>query len=152
MSTLKKLRDSEQDNKNRPSSSIFKKGTADFLKRKIMSSIGKQAYETGQFQKSLEKRFGTEVPGDSSDRTFLPIEAFDPMLDIEEPEAVIKQYMDPATGETVGLSKWNFPSGEAELRECIVDGYIKTKDLYEIRWCHNREIKKRVSRFNLIFK
>jgi len=68
------------------------------------------------------------------------------------PEDVIRQYEDIESGETIGLSKWNFPSGEAELRECVVDGYIKNQDLYEIRWCHNRQIKKKVSRFNLIFK
>ena len=66
------------------------------------------------------------MQGDSNDRTFLPIEAFDPLLDIEVPKAVIDQYRDEATGETIGLSKWNFPSGEAELRECLVDGYIAT--------------------------
>lgn len=92
------------------------------------------------------------MQGDSKDRTFLPIEAFDPLLDIEVPTDVINQYEDPATGQTIGLSKWNFPSGEAELRECIVDGYIKKQDLYEIRWCHNPVIQKKVSRFNLIFK
>ena len=75
--------------------------------------------ETGDFQKSLEKRFSSQVQGDSKDRTFLPIEAFDPLLDIEVPQDVIKQYEDPATGQTIGLSKWNFPSGEAELRECM---------------------------------
>ena len=74
------------------------------------------------------------------------------MLDFEVPEAVIEQYKDAATGQTIGLSKWNFPNGEAELRECIVEGYIKNKDVYEVRWCHNPEIKKKVSRFNLIFK
>jgi len=36
MSTLKQLRDAEETGKNRPSSSIFKKGTADFLRRKIL--------------------------------------------------------------------------------------------------------------------
>ena len=80
------------------------------------------------------------------------MEAFDPLLDIEVPEDIIEQYKDEATGVTIGLSKWNFPSGQAELRECFVDSYIKTQDLYEIRWCHNSEIQKKVSRFNLIFK
>ena len=61
MHTLKTLRDVDEDQKNRPSSSVFKKGTSDFLKRKIMSTIGRQAYETGQFKKSLVKRFGTQV-------------------------------------------------------------------------------------------
>jgi len=82
----------------------------------------------------------------------LPIEAFDPLLDIEDPAATIEKYRDEATGQTIGLSKWNFPSGEAELRECLVFGYIKKQDMYEIRWCHNPEIHKKVSRFNLIFK
>ena len=68
------------------------------------------------------------------------------------PENVIEQYKDQATGVTIGLSKWNFPSGQAELRECFVEGFIKNEDLYNISWCHNREIKKKVSRFNLIFK
>lgn len=38
---------------------------------------------------------------------------------------VIQKYQDTATGVTIGLSKWNFPSGEAELRECFVDKFIK---------------------------
>jgi len=65
---------------------------------------------------------------------------------------MIEKYREESTGQTIGFSKWNFPSGEAELRECIVFGYIKKQDLYEIRWCHNPEIQKKVSRFNLIFK
>ena len=127
LNTLSKLRDIDEDSKNRPSSSVFKKGTSDFIKRKIEASNqgGKHDYETGQFQKAIEKRFGTEIQGDSRDRTFLPVEAFDPLLDIEVPEDVIEQYRDPATGQTIGLSKWNFPSGKAELRECFVDGFIK---------------------------
>ena len=36
MSTLKKLRDVDEQSKNRPSSSIFKKGTSEFLKRRLM--------------------------------------------------------------------------------------------------------------------
>jgi len=35
MSTLKKLRDAQDDTKTRPASSFFKKGTAEFLQRKI---------------------------------------------------------------------------------------------------------------------
>jgi hypothetical protein len=52
---------------------------------------------------------------------------------------------------TFAFSKWNYPNGEAELRKCIVTDYLKALDLYEIVWVHNRTIKKRVSRFNLIF-
>ena len=65
---------------------------------------------------------------------FLPVEAFDPLLDDEEPLSLIDRYRDPATGITIGYSKWNYPNGEAELRKCIVDTYIKKTDLYEIIW------------------
>lgn len=50
------------------------------------------------------------------------------------------------------MTKWNFPNGDAELRRCIVEEFLETKDLYEVRWLHNKNIKKRVSRFNLIFE
>lgn len=84
-------------------------------------------------------------------KMFLPVEAFDPMLDVEDPFKIIEQFKDPATGMTIAYSKWNYPNGEAELRKCVVETYIKEKDLYEIIWTHNTSIKKRVSRFNLIF-
>lgn len=48
LATLTKLRDIDEESKNRPSSSIFKKGTADFIKRKIQTILGKSEYETGQ--------------------------------------------------------------------------------------------------------
>ena len=35
MATLRKLREVDEESKNRPASSIFKKGTADFIARKI---------------------------------------------------------------------------------------------------------------------
>ena len=60
ITTLKHLRDADEEGQSRPSSAIFKKGTSDFLKRKILTRAGKQAYETREFQKSLEKRFGAE--------------------------------------------------------------------------------------------
>ena len=36
MSTLKRLRNADEESKNRPSSSVFKKGTSEFLKRRLM--------------------------------------------------------------------------------------------------------------------
>jgi hypothetical protein len=48
-------------------------------------------------------------------------------------------------------SKWFFPNGEAEMRECEVIGYSKEQELFEIRWV-GKDSKKKVSRFNLIFK
>ena len=85
----------------------------------------------------MEERFGGDMFGGARDRIFLPIEAFDPMLDIEVPSETMEKYKDHATGQTIGLSKWNFPNGEAELRRCIVDRFLSEKDLYEIRWLHN---------------
>jgi hypothetical protein len=121
MQTLRVLKSREEANIDRPPSSMFKKGTADFIKRKIVDKESQSAdYNTNDHQKSLEDRFKTDVLGDSSDRTFLPIESFDPLLDIEVPREAIEKYKDPATGETIGLTKWNFPNGDAELRRCLV--------------------------------
>ena len=131
---------------------MFKKGTSDYIKRRIVTIQGKDNYDTNDFQQSLQARFGGDIFGGSQNRTFLPIEAFDPMLDIEKPLEAIQKYKDHSTGQTIGLSKWNFPNGEAELRKCVVNGFIPNKDLYEITWVHNQAIKKRVSRFNLIFE
>lgn len=72
----------------------------------------------------------------------MPVEVFDPLLGIEDPIEVIKQYRDQATGITLGLSKWNYSNGDAEFRTCIVEQYIKQLDLYEIVWLHNPSIKK----------
>ena len=52
MLTLKKLRNADEETKNRPSSSIFKKGTADFIKRKMKdytNNKAEQAYDTNDF-------------------------------------------------------------------------------------------------------
>ena len=35
MQTLKKLRNAEEETKNRPASSIFKRGTAEYIQRQI---------------------------------------------------------------------------------------------------------------------
>ena len=149
---MKALHKAQEARKDRPASSMFKKGTSEFLNRKIRERDSANEFSKADFQKSLEKQFKTDVLGDSGDRTFLPIEAFDPLLGIEVPTEVIKKYRDLATGETIGLSKWNFPNGDAELRRCVIENFLDTKDLYEVRWCHNRSIKKSVSRFNLIFE
>ena len=117
---------------------MFKKGTADFINRKLRDKEKPMSdYTTLDHAKSLEDRFKTDVLGNSDDRTFLPIESFDPLLDIEIPREAIKKYKDFATGQTIGLTKWNFPNGDAELRRCIVEDFLDTKDLYEVRWLHN---------------
>ena len=61
---------------------------------------------------------------------FLPVEVFDPMLDCEDPFEAIDNYKDPSTGKTIGLSKWNYPNGESELRKCIIQDFNKKSNLY----------------------
>jgi hypothetical protein len=53
-------------------------------------------------------------------KKFLPIEAFDPCGGVENPDELIGKYRDEATGQTLGLSKWNYANGTAELRKCTV--------------------------------
>lgn len=71
-------------------------------------------------------------------------------MDIEDPVGIIRDYRDKATGKTMAKSKWFFPNGDFEFRECEVLRYIEDEELYEVRWPNNKTTKK-VSRFNLIF-
>ena len=73
------------------------------------------------------------------------------MIGVEDPSKCIENFRDPASNLTIAVSKWNYPNGEAELRECIVDKYIGNDDVFLITWVHNRKLQKRVNRFNLIF-
>jgi hypothetical protein len=52
----------------------------------------------------------------------LPIEIYDPMIDLEDPHQVLNDYKD-SQGKVMGTSKWFFPNGEFEMRECEVIGY-----------------------------
>lgn len=79
-------------------------------------------------------------------KTFLPIDAYDPMLDEEDPHDLIRKYKDPATGLTLGLSKWFF-SGQGydadqnvsgyEMRQVEVVRYLDSEEMYEVRWLCN---------------
>ena len=65
---------------------MFKKGTSEFINRKIRDKEKVVSdYTSLDHAKSLEDRFKTDVLGNNEDRTFLPIESFDPLLDIEVP-------------------------------------------------------------------
>jgi hypothetical protein len=86
------------------------------------------------------------------DKKFLPIEAFDPLVGIEDPSELIAKYRDPTTGATIALSKWNYANGAAELRKCKVLQYLQKEDLFEVSWCHKPSSSKKVARFNLIFE
>lgn len=83
-------------------------------------------------------------------KKFLPIDAYDPLMDIEDPIEAIDIYKDHSAGKTLAKSKWFFPNGDSEMRECEVLRYLSEEELYEIKWLINGTIKK-VSRFNLIF-
>lgn len=47
--TLKKLKQTEAEDKHRPPSSVFKKGTSDFLRRKMLSSLSMKQYDTAAY-------------------------------------------------------------------------------------------------------
>ena len=98
-------------------------------------------------------------------KNYLPIDAYDPLLDEENPHQLIQQYRDKDTGLTLGLSKWffsqanilpqyeisdNLVDNRFEMRQCEVIRYIDKEELYEVRWLCNGSFKK-VVRFNLIF-
>lgn len=84
-------------------------------------------------------------------KKFLPIDAYDPMIDTEDPIAIIDEYRDPVSGKTLAKSKWFFANGDSEMRDCEVLRYLPKEEFYEIKWLVNDGIKK-VSRFNLIFE
>lgn len=82
------------------------------------------------------------------------MDAYDPLLDEEDPEELIERHRDHATGITLGLSKWFYSQNintDFEMRQCEVLRYLKKEELFEIRWLCNGSTK-RVSRFNLLFQ
>jgi hypothetical protein len=83
-------------------------------------------------------------------KKFLPIDAYDPCIDTENPNTLVKLYCDESTGLTLAKSKWFFGNGEHEQKNCIVNKYIPEEELFEIQWQGNHQTKK-VSRFNLVF-
>ena len=80
----------------------------------------------------------------------MPIDAYDPLIDTEDPIEIIEEYRDPMTHRTLAKSKWFFANGESEFKECEVIRYLPDEELYEVMWLSNASTKK-VSRFNLVF-
>jgi dynein heavy chain len=76
---------------------------------------------------------------------FLPLELYDPEFDPGEPIKIITEI--EKCGYVRGYSRWFFPDGSYEWRECFVTGYDQDSDRYEIRW--NASKSKLVSRMNL---
>jgi hypothetical protein len=58
-------------------------------------------------------------------KKFLPIDAYDPLIDTEDPQEIIERYRDPVTGQTLARSKWFFATGESEMKECEVISYLE---------------------------
>jgi len=85
----------------RPTSAVFKKGGSEYFKKKLGSELmtsefrEKMLAECNLSKKSLPSQGGS---GPNPNRKFLPIEAFDPLLDIEIPNTLIAKYRDEATG------------------------------------------------------
>lgn len=120
IATLKTI----QSQKEEPPSRYLRKGTSLYLK----DLLQRQRNHARIFTTSPVRSVGISeaIPEVVEDRKkFLPIEAFDPMLDVENPARIIEDYRDESTGLTLAVSKWNYPNGDAELRQCIVQQYIK---------------------------
>jgi len=71
------------------------------------------------------------------------------MIDLENPDQLLIDYKDK-DGKVRAESKWFFPNGEFEMRDCEVIGYDHLNEQYRIRWPNGNE--KNASRFNLQFK
>ena len=69
-----------------------------------------------------------------SRKKFLPIDAYDPLIDTENPHQVISDYADPETGLTFAKSKWFYANGESEFKMCQVLRYLDIEELYEVMW------------------
>lgn len=87
----------------------------------------------------------------------LPLDAYDPLLDEEDPHQIIEKYRDPMSRMCIALSKWYFaesniiePETPYEMRQCEVISYMDQEELYYVRWLCNGAYKK-VVRFNLVF-
>lgn len=51
-------------------------------------------------------------------KKFLPIDAYDPLIDSEDPYKIILDYRDPESGLTFAKSRWFYANGESEFKEC----------------------------------
>lgn len=91
-----------------------------------------------------------EEEGRIARKKFLPIDAYDPLIDTEDPVQIIHDYRDHLTRKTFAKSRWFYANGESELKQCEVLRYLQEEELYEVKWLSNDTTKK-VSRFNLIF-
>jgi hypothetical protein len=101
-----------------------KKGTSLYLKE----MMERQKNNSMIFSKSplrVGKKLEIEEEAPEAKRMFLPIEAFDPLLDVEDPLKILDDYKDGVDDLTYALSKWNFPNGDADLRRCIVSQYLR---------------------------
>lgn len=76
---------------------------------------------------------------------FLPLELYDPEFDAAEPIKILSHI--ERYGYIPGYSRWFFPNGSFEWRECTVIRYDQETDRYEIQWSSSKS--KLVSRMNL---
>ncbi len=77
----------------------------------------------------------------------LPLEAYDPCIDTERGDQLLEQYRGK-TGRVHGRSRWFYPDGTSEFRDCEILSYDKEENRYVIKWDANGIIKK-ASRFNI---
>ena len=78
----------------------------------------------------------------------LPLEAYDPCIDTEKGDQLLEFYRGERNGRVHGRSRWFYPDGTSEFRECEVLSYDKEENRYVIKWDSNG-IMKKASRFNI---
>jgi len=77
----------------------------------------------------------------------IPLEAYDPCIDVEEGDKVLEKFRNK-DGRVKGRSRWFFPDGTNEFRDCEILSYDPKEKRYVIKWAANGLIKK-ASRFNI---
>ena len=88
-----------------------------------------------------------EINDNPDDFHTLPLEAYDPFLGIENGEELLEIYR-KANGRVLGRSRWFYPDGTSEFRDCEILSYDTEEHRYVIKWGANAIIKK-ASRFNI---
>lgn len=84
--------------------------------------------------------------GRTENTKFLPLEMYDPESELGPPEEFINS-IKRRYGSAKAYSKWFYPDGSYEWKECEILGYVSNVDRFKIVWSSGNE--KNVSRINL---
>ncbi len=88
-----------------------------------------------------------QLPIVDDDFHTLPLEIYDPYLNVEDPDKLLAAHRN-RDGRVYGRSRWFYPDGTSEFRDCEIMNYDPEEHRYVVKWTANGIIKK-VARFNL---